>query len=173
MLLALADCGHSLLLLNGEEHGKKGAWYLRKSNPKLFRELNSHRFMIEFDWAGAEHCLFNQVDNSNRFKTYIQTHLGVIDSKKTGGCDLQVLCSKICGVNVSIGYHNIHSPKETLVLSEWEDTYARMRTFLSLEHPRFPIHKGRRLLTHAKQLKYYVHAAKRRLKNILTQCHSI
>lgn len=169
MLYALRDSGHSLLILGGEERGKKGAWYLRKKDPQLFQELNRHRFMIEFDWVGAGHCLFNQVDNSDRFKAYIQSNLNVRDSQKSGGCDLQVLCHKICGVNLSVGYHHVHSPKETLVLSEWEDTYTRMCTFLQQSHPRFPIHKGRRLLTHAKKLKSYACAAKRKIKNFLTR----
>jgi len=152
MLFALADCGHSLLLLSGEEHGKKGAWFLRKSNPKLFKELNRHRFMIEFDWAGAGKCLFNQVDYSARFKKYIEKQLGVLDSQRPGGCDLQVLCHKVCGVNVSTGYHYVHSPKETLVLEEWQDTYHRMLGFLQKEHPRFPIDKRKRLISNAKRL---------------------
>lgn len=169
MLYALRDSGHSLLILGGEEHGKIGAWHLRKKNPQLFQELNHHRFMIEFDWVGAGHCLFNQVDNSNRFKEYIQTNLNVCDSQKSGGCDLQVLCHKICGVNLSAGFHHVHSPKETLVLSEWEDTYSRMCMFLQQSHPRFPIHKGRRLLTHAKNLKIYFRSAKKKIKKLLTR----
>jgi len=169
MLYALRDSGHSLLVLGGEERGKKGAWHLRKNNKKLFKELNRHRFMIEFDWIGAGKCLFNQVDYSARFKKYIEEQLGVCDSQKPGGCDLQVLCHKVCGVNVSVGYHNVHSPNETLVLSEWEDTYMRMHAFLQREHPRFPIHKGRRLLTRLKLLKGYAYAAKKKFKNLLKQ----
>ena len=62
MLWALKDCGHTILIVNGEEKGKVGARFLKKSNPALFKQLNRHRFMIELDWQGAGGCLFNQVD---------------------------------------------------------------------------------------------------------------
>ena len=167
MLYALRDSGHSLLILGGEEHGKKGAWYLRKSNKDLFKELNRHRFMIEFDWIGAGKCLFNQVDYSARFKKYIEEQLGVCDSQKSGGCDLQILCHKVCGANVSVGYHHVHSSKETLVLDEWEDTYNRMLFFLQKEHPRFPADKRKRLITHVKRTRSYILSAKNKIRKLL------
>lgn len=167
MLFALRDSGHSLLVLGGEEHGKKGARYLRKHNPELFKELNRHRFMIEFDWCGTNGCLFNQVDNTDSFKRYIEQVLGFEDSKKSGGCDLQVLCKKVCGVNVGVGNHAVHSPKETLVLAEWENTYHAVSKFLKKEHPRFPIHKGRRLLAQMKWLKGCALATMNRIKKQL------
>ena len=121
MLWALRNCGHSLLIVDGEEHGKSGANFLR-NNRKLFRKVNRHRFMIELDWCGTNSCLYHQVDNSEAFKHYMENSLGLRDDKKGGGCDLQVLCRKICGVNVGVGYHNHHGPAEYLVLSEWENT---------------------------------------------------
>ncbi len=138
MLWALKDCGHTLLLVDGEEHGKHGAKYLKKSNPRLFRELNRHRYMIEFDWRGTDGCLFNQVDNTKTFKKYIEEDLGFPDSKKDGGCDLQVLCRRICGVNLGVGYHFCHTPKESVVLSEWENTLQKARAFLAQPQKRYP-----------------------------------
>lgn len=139
LLWALRDSGHSLLVVDGEEHGKIGAKYLRMTNRKLFRELNSHQFMIELDWRGTGGCLYNQVENSNEFKAYITQVLEFHDDMKKGGCDLQVLCDRICGVNIGVGYHNYHSPRETLVISEWENTYEKLSLFLEQDHPRFPI----------------------------------
>ncbi len=159
MLYALRNCGHSLLLVGGEERGKKGAWFLRKHNPKLFKELNRHNFMIELDWCGTNSCLFNQVDYTDKFKNYIEKNLGVRDSKMKGGCDLYVLCHKVCGVNVGVGYHNYHSPKETLVLKEWENTYIAMSSFLEKEHPRFPIDPRRRLVSNLIRLKSIAYRA--------------
>ena len=138
MLWVLRDCGHSILLVDGEEHGKLGARYLRKSNPKLFRQLNRHAFMIELDWTETGGCLFNQVENTQKFKTYIQNVLGFAEGQSKGGCDLQVLCRDVCGVNLGIGYHNQHTPKECLVLSEWENTLAKLSVFLSQPQTRFP-----------------------------------
>ena len=139
MVWALRNSGHSLLIVDGEEKGKYGARYLRKCHRKLFREINRHRFMLEMDWAGTNGCLYNQVDNSDAFKSYILNQTGFSDSMKKGGCDLQILCKKICGVNMATGWHFCHSPRETLVVSEWENTYNILKDFLAKSHPRFPI----------------------------------
>lgn len=138
MLWAFRDSGHSILVADGEEHGKHGVRYLRKTNKKLFRELNRHCYMIEFDWKGTDCALFNQVDNTKKFKRYIEQDLGFVDSKKGGGCDLQILCRRICGVNLGVGYHYWHSPKETLNLAEWEHTFRKVGAFLWQPQKRFP-----------------------------------
>ena len=139
MLWLLRNSGHSLLIVDGEEKGKHGAHYLRKHHKKLFRQLNRHRFMLELDWQGTNSCLYNQVDNTQVFKDYIASRLGFYDSQKKGGCDLQVLCSKVCGVNLGVGYHDNHRPSETLAVEEWANTYNLLSTFLQLEHPKFSI----------------------------------
>lgn len=137
MLWHLRSCGHSILIVDGEEYGKHGAHYLRKSNRRLFRELNRHRYMAELDWKGTDCCLFNQVDNTGRFKKYIETALGFLDSKAKGGTDLQVLCRNVCGVNLGVGYHKWHSKDEILILSEWDNTLHKLRAFLERPQPRF------------------------------------
>ena len=139
MLWALRDSGHSLLIVDGEEKGKHGAKYLRKCHRHIFKELNRHRFMIEMDWAGTDGCLYNQVDNSEAFKAYILQQTGFADSQKKGGCDLQILCQRICGVNMSTGWHFCHTAKETAVVEEWEHNYLVLRQFLDNSHPRFVI----------------------------------
>jgi len=145
MLWALKESGHSLLLLDGEEHGKIGAKYLHKANKKVFRQLNRHKFMIALDWQGTNGCLYNQVDNTPAFKNYIAAYLGFQDDKQKGGSDLQILCQRICGVNVGVGYHNYHRHTETLNLEEWENTYQKLSGFLQQEHPVFKIPLIKRL----------------------------
>lgn len=164
MLWALRDSGHSLLLVDGEEHGKVGARYLRKRNPKLFRQLNRHRFMIELDWQGTNGCLYNQVENTQAFKDYISSHLCFQDDQKKGGCDLQILCRRICGVNIGVGYHNYHRSAETLVLAEWENTYHKLTAFLQQEHPRFPIPLR-------KQIRFILGSIKKKLGDLLHRYH--
>ena len=137
MLFALRNSGHSLLIVDGEEKGKHGAKYLRKSNRKLLKELNRHYFMLELDWCGTNFCLYNQVDNTDKFKEYILSSIGFEDEKKDGGCDLQVLCARICGTNLGVGYHNHHRAGETLVLSEWENTLEKLNSFLAKPQTRF------------------------------------
>lgn len=139
MLWALRDSGHTILLVNGEEKGKHGAKHLRQSNPKLFRFLNQHQFMIELDWCGTGSCLYNQVDYTRRFHKYITNTLGFQDDRKPGGSDLQILCQRICGVNIGVGYHNWHRPEEYLSLEEWENTLSCLERFLGLDHPKFRI----------------------------------
>ncbi len=137
MVWALRDSGHSLLILDGEEKGKIGANYLKKSHHKLFRQINRHRFILELDWAGAGGCLFNQVDNSQAFKDYIQT--AFTDSQKKGGSDLQILCSRICGANLSVGWNRCHTPQERLNLAQWEENLARITEFLEKPQLQFKI----------------------------------
>lgn len=147
MLWALRDSGHSLLLTDGEEHGKLGVKYLRKSNPRLYRELNRHRFMLALDWQGTGGCLYNQVDNTDSFKGYIASTLGFREDSAKGGCDLQFLCRRVCGTNIGVGYHNYHRPDEYLVLAQWENTLSCLRAFLEKSHPRFPVSLPRRCVT--------------------------
>lgn len=137
MVWALRHSGHSLLILDGEEKGKIGANYLRKSHKKLFRELNRHRFMLELDWAGAGGCLFNQVDNTPAFKAYIQT--AYTDSQHKGGCDLQILCRDVCGANLSVGWNFCHTPKEQLDLAQWEENLQNLTEFLANPQKQYKI----------------------------------
>lgn len=130
MLWKLRDSGHSLLLVDGEEHGKIGSKYLKKSNPKLYKELNNHCFMLELDHKRTNHVSYVQVDNSKKFKKYIEYSTPFVDLKESGGCDLQILCNKICGANICVGYINHHTNKEKLILSEWENTYFNLESFL-------------------------------------------
>lgn len=164
MLWALRDSGHSLLIVDGEEKGKHGANYLRKHHKKLFRELNKHAFMIEMDWQGSGGCLYNQVDNTQAFKEHIAGQLGFQDSKQKGGCDLQVLCQKICGVNVGVGYHDCHRPTETLNVAEWENTYQAMSAFLQIEQPKFPIPARKQIQAFLRRCKGFCGKALRKLK---------
>lgn len=152
MLWALRDSGHSLLVVDGEEHGKHGARYLRKSNPKLFRKLNRHCYMIELDWMGTRSCLFNQVDNTEKFKADIQKSLNLTQGGSKGGTDLQVLCRNVCGVNIGVGWHGCHRREETLVLAEWENTLAELSEFLAKPQRRYRSQFWPRRLRRAKML---------------------
>ena len=137
MLWMLRESGHSILITDGEEHGKIGARYLKKSHKKLYRELNRHRYMLALDMKGTDSCSFNQVYNTKKFKRYIENSLGFIDGKSTGGNDLQILCRYIGGANLGIGYHNFHTNRETLVLSDWENTLNKVSIFLEKPQRKF------------------------------------
>ncbi len=137
MLWKLKDSGHSILIVDGEEHGKIGARYIKKSNKKLFNELNNHCFMLELDHIFTNHICFNQVINSDKFKSYIMDATGFEDKKLQGGCDLQILSKRICGANIGIGYQYYHTWKEKLVLADWENTYQVLESFLAKPQERY------------------------------------
>lgn len=164
MLWALRNSGHSLLVLDGEERGKHGARYLRTSNKQLFQELNRHRFMMEFDWKGTGGCLYDQVDNTKVFQQHIAQRLGFQDDRVKGGCDLQILCHKICGVNVGVGYHSFHMPQECLCVSEWENTLEKVCLFLQQPQPRFPVSIPGRCLSILRKVKHGIGGLLRRLR---------
>ncbi len=164
MLWALRDSGHSLLVVDGEEKGKVGAKFLCKQNKKLFRKLNRHCFMMELDWRGTGGCLYNQVENTKEFKDYIAAELGFVDDAQKGGCDLQILCQRICGVNVGVGYRNHHTAKETLVVAEWETTYQKLSEFLEKEHQVFSIPCSKQLRAGMLRFKALVGRVLRKLK---------
>lgn len=164
MLWALRDSGHSLLVTDGEEKGKHGARYLRKCNRALFRELNRHQFIIELDWQGTDGCLYNQVDYTEKFKSYITENLGFRDDEAKGGSDLQILCRRICGVNLGVGYHLYHRPGENLNAAQWENTLQKLTVFLQTEHPRFPISISKRVRTDLRKIKSVIGKILRKLK---------
>lgn len=146
ILWALRDSGHSLLILDGEEHGKIGARYLRDHEKKLFREINrTHRMMIALDAPGNQTYSVNQVDYTTAFRQYIEEHLEVGRSREPIGSDLQVLCQRICGVNLGIGYVNQHYPQEVLFENGWSNLCLKLENFLKQEHPAFPIDRKKRL----------------------------
>ena len=151
MLWRLKDSGHSILIVDGEEHGKHGARYLKKSNKSLFNELNNHCFMIELDHMSTNHVSFIQVHNTRRFKNYFKRSTGFVDRRLGGGCDLQILSKKICGANVGVGYYNYHTSKEVLVLKEWENTCSVLKRLLNREQKRYRTSVLKRILSFFKR----------------------
>ena len=138
MLWALRNSGHSLLLTNGEELGKAGVKFLM-ADRALSREINRARFMIALDWVGTDSCQFYGVENTKRFKYYIETELAFRDSKKNAGCDLHYLCKKVCGVNLGVGYHRYHNETEFLSVEEWTHTLNALTAFLQKPQHRFAL----------------------------------
>ena len=136
LLWEMRDSGHSLLITDGEEHGMFGAKYLKEAHKSLFRELNRHAYMIELDWAYADGCLYTGVDCTKKFKGYVTDTFGFVPHKG-GGTDLRVLCKRICGVNLGIGYRDFHKNSEKLLLSEWESTLSRLNAVLALPQKRY------------------------------------
>jgi hypothetical protein len=145
MLWGLRNCGHSILLTDGEEKGKIGARYLRKHHKKLYREINrTHRMILALDAPGSSCYLLNQVDYTSQFRDYIEDQLAITHGLMGGGSDLEILCGRICGANLGVGYINPHRNVEMFIIQGWNDLYRKLYDFLQKEHPRFPINKRSR-----------------------------
>jgi hypothetical protein len=136
ILWLLRDLGHSLLITSGEESGCIAS--KRLANNKWWREkLNSHNFAVEFDRRGYKDCVFYDV-GTNKFAKYIQEETGY-KSQSGFGTDIKVICSSICGVNLSVGYYSEHSPDEKLVVDQWKNTLTMSREWLSKPTPKFEL----------------------------------
>lgn len=131
ILWLLKDLGHSILITDGEEEHQKGSEWIKSSHGKLFEELNSHRFAIQLDRKGGKNYVFYDVW-TNEFKEYLSLAADTREYRKETGTrsDISVLCEKICGVNLSIGYHDAHTDFEQLVISEWLETLSLCRSWL-------------------------------------------
>ena len=142
MLWALRDSGHSLLLTDGEEKGKHGARYLRKHHKKLFRDINrTHRMILTLDAPGSGCYLVDQVDCSKKFCSYLQENLQVVPGIMHGGSDLEILCKRLCGANLGVGYMIPHVHTEMLMVQGWNWMYRALFDFLQEDHPRFTVSK--------------------------------
>jgi hypothetical protein len=142
ILWLLKDLGHSLLITDGEEAGGLGSNWLM-SDPKnldIADEINTqHQFMIQLDRRHGSDFKCYSV-GTDKFRDYVQCMTGYIEPDRYSYTDIVTLCREITGVNLSVGYRNEHSYKESLVLDEWLNTLNICRRWLSEENlPRFPL----------------------------------
>ena len=139
MLWALRESGHSLLILDGEEHGQRGARFLRQANPDLFAELQAHAFILQLDRQGSSDYKCYGLPVSPEFRAYVEESTGFTSVTGKGRTDVQVLCGDVCGVNLSVGYYDEHTPEERVCLAEWEHTLGLVRAMLAKPLVRFPL----------------------------------
>ena len=138
MLRQLRDTGHGLLVTDGEEYGSFGVAFLATKFPELYDEINRrHRFMIQIDRRGS--CDFKCYNvGTKEFRAYIKSMTHFVEPDRSRSTDIAYLCRDICGVNLSCGYYNEHTPDEYLVKAEWRHTLQLLRSWLSTENlPQF------------------------------------
>lgn len=140
MLWLLRESGHSLLLVDGEEHGQRGANWLMEENGDIAGEIqNEHSFAIEFDRRNATDfkCYYVGTDE---FRSYLNARTHYTEPDRHSTTDISHLCRRICGVNLSVGYRNEHTPQEHIFVQEWFDTLNLCREWLAEpELPSFPL----------------------------------
>lgn len=139
MLWLLKESGHSLLVVDGEEHGQIGSHHLRMNYPELFDEINNHSYIIQFDRREADNYKVYNLPVSDSFIEFIEESTGYHDAGRNARTDIVVLCRDVCGVNLGIGYHNEHKENETLVFDEWFKTLELAEKMLSDKQNKYPM----------------------------------
>ena len=139
ILWLLKDSGHSLLVTNDEELGSLGSHDIRDFHKKLFEEINGHSYILEFDRRyGSDYKVYD-IPVTEEFKKFIEENTSYREADKRSSTDIRVLCEKICGANLSVGYYKEHRPEEYLVFSEWKNTLDVARKMLEPEQKKFSL----------------------------------
>ena len=139
MLWLLRESGHGLLVTDGEENGCIGAHFLSDDCTDIFDEINGrYQFMVQIDRRNGRDYKCYDV-GTDAFRAYVESKTGFAEPDRSSSTDIRVLCKKICGVNLSCGYHNEHHEDEYIVTSEWLGTLALLRKWLAEDDlPKFP-----------------------------------
>ena len=139
ILWLLKDMGHSLLVTDGEESGRIGSFHIKDNFPELYNELNEHSYMVQFDRRHAKDYKCYRLPVTKEFKQFIESETDYKDAGKTAFTDIVTLCTKICGVNLSVGYYDEHSSNEMIVFDEWYHTLDVAYNMLTKEQKKFPL----------------------------------
>lgn len=140
MLWLLRHTGHGLLVTDGEEFGSVGVDFLAAAFPELYDELNCrHQFMIQIDRRGRSDFKCYSVGTAE-FRAYVAAKTAFAEPDRSRFTDIVDLCREICGVNLSCGYYDEHTPEERLVKQEWRRTLQLLRAWLAeADLPKFPL----------------------------------
>ena len=136
ILWLLKGLGHSLLVTNSEEHGQLGAKALME-DADMARELNRHCFALAFDRKGHRDLVFYEVGSSD-FANWCGDWFTGFQEAPGSVTDICEICDSVCGVNVSVGFYNEHTPDEFLHYGAWRNTLTIAQRVLGRPNlPRF------------------------------------
>ena len=139
ILWLLKDMGHSLLVVDGEEHGQIGSNHIKNAYPELFNEINSHSYIMQFDRREDKNYKCYKLHVSQEFIDFVENETGYYNAGFSSYTDIVTLCRDICGVNLSIGYYLEHTPMERIVFDEWFGTLEIAEAILKKEQRKFPL----------------------------------
>ncbi|MBQ3869228.1 MAG: hypothetical protein II777_01670 [Clostridia bacterium] len=139
ILWLLRQSGHSLLITDGEERGELACKYMKEHYPGTFDLLNSNAYMIQADRRNASDYKCYNIPVTDEFRRFVEENTGFTDAGNTAATDIVVLCDKICGVNLSVGYHNEHTPGETLVFDEWYNSLCVIEKMITAPQKRYEL----------------------------------
>ena len=137
ILWLLKDSGHSLLVVDGEEHGQIGSNHIKTEYPEIFDELNSHSYMIQFDRRNNNDYKVYSLPVSDDFIAFVEKSTCFYDAGRNARTDIVTLCRDICAVNLSIGYYDEHTPRETLRFNHWFKTLTLAEKILAEGQKRY------------------------------------
>lgn len=120
----------SVLLCEDEEVGGVGAGKFART--EYIKNLGVN-FMIEFDRKGNNDAVFYSCDNKD-FTAHVLDNTGFKEAIGSFS-DISVLmpASKLCGVNLSSGYYNAHTPNEYVLYEEMFDTLNAAKALIEAE----------------------------------------
>lgn len=136
ILWALKDSGHSILITDGEEHGKIGSQWLMEHKQDIANIINQHQFMIQFDRRNNSDFKCYNV-GTDEFRKFIAEKTHFSEPDRSSSTDITILCKEICGVNLSVGYYDEHKNNERINFNEWLNTLNMTRGLLKEDLPRF------------------------------------
>ena len=139
ILWMLKDTGHSLLILDGEEYGQIGACHIEEKYPEIFKEINEHSYIIQFDRRNSKDYKCYNLPVTNEFIEFIEKETKYTDAGRSACTDIVALCDKICGVNLSVGYYYEHTTNEHLVFDEWYHTLEVAYNMTEKEQKKYPL----------------------------------
>ena len=130
ILYLLRNSGHSILILDGEEHGQIGANYLKNEHPEIFEEVNKHCYALQFDRKNSSDYKFYNINITSDFKQFIENSYKYNFAGTSSKTDIAVLCKDMCGVNLSVGYYGAHTEQERIYFDQWLKTYLKTEKLL-------------------------------------------
>lgn len=115
-----------IILTNYEETGGTGARALAQNN--VFRDYDID-FLIELDRAGNNDAVFYSCDNKE-FKKYVESF--GFNEEYGSFSDISILMphTGACGANLSIGYFNEHTDRETLLMRSTRHSINKVKDIL-------------------------------------------
>jgi hypothetical protein len=134
----MRNLGHSILLTAGEESGCLGSRYLMSSK-KMSAIIQDHNFAVQFDRKGKKDLVYYSV-GTKPFCAFMKQNAKGFREAQGSFTDICVLCEKMPGVNVSIGYFHEHTVNEMLVLPHFANTIEVFTGLLSKQNlPKFDL----------------------------------
>jgi hypothetical protein len=89
----------------------------------------THSFIVQFDRHGHKDIVFYD-KGTKAFVEYTKEQTGFTPAQGSY-TDIRELCYNICGVNISVGYHDEHRPEEKLVVDQFMNTLQTAKYWLS------------------------------------------